>query len=224
MPKWPVHIAMANKLNKTFNLDDNFIIGNVIPDIINGYMMPDNNKYLSHKLSHYKGKIKNDNSSFDYDNFISVYKDKLNNPIILGYFSHIITDTYFNEYFYENYTQTKGDMAYVTLKDGSTISGNKIERAKIKQFDYEIYGDTLIKRKAMGPAIHINQLTDILLKDIEGIEITNEEITITVDKINDLINSNVVITNKYKIFSEAELDKVFDECYYYILDILKRLN
>ena len=36
----------------------------------------------------------------DIDKFLNTYKDKLNNHLILGYYSHLLTDQFYNEKIY----------------------------------------------------------------------------------------------------------------------------
>jgi len=36
MPSWPIHIALANKLNKKLNLGDDFILGMDLLDVLAG--------------------------------------------------------------------------------------------------------------------------------------------------------------------------------------------
>lgn len=36
----------------------------------------------------------------DINKFLSVYKSKLGNPLILGYYSHLLTDQFYNEKVY----------------------------------------------------------------------------------------------------------------------------
>ena len=85
MPSWPIHIAIAHKVNKKLNLNDDFILGSVLPDILDGYIIKSSN-ITDKNLSHFRI---NHKISLDY--FLEKYHDKLNNPIVLGFLVHLIT-------------------------------------------------------------------------------------------------------------------------------------
>ena len=53
MPSWPIHIAIAHKVNKKLNLNDDFILGSVLPDILDGYIIKSSN-ITDKNLSHFK--------------------------------------------------------------------------------------------------------------------------------------------------------------------------
>lgn len=99
MPSWGVHIALANKLNKKFELGNDFIIGNVLPDATNGIIVKNIPNVINHAKTHYNFEGPNKPPKNDVDKFLEEYKDKLNNPLILGSLIHIMTDNFFNFYF-----------------------------------------------------------------------------------------------------------------------------
>ena len=60
--------------------------------------------------------------------FLNTYKNELNNDLILGYYSHLLTDTYFN-----NVVYTK-----CWVRDtNNNIIGIKFKNNKIKYIDIE---------------------------------------------------------------------------------------
>ena len=60
--------------------------------------------------------------------FLNTYKNELNNDLILGYYSHLLTDTYFN-----NVVYTK-----CWVQDtNNNIIGIKFKNNKIKYIDIE---------------------------------------------------------------------------------------
>ena len=39
MPSWSIHLSLANKLKNSLKLNDEYIIGNVMPDVLIGYLI-----------------------------------------------------------------------------------------------------------------------------------------------------------------------------------------
>ena len=88
MPSWPVHLVIAKKVNAKLKLnEDLFLYGNLIPDVDKGT-----------KITRYEAHYYNENLPFptvpqekmiNINKFINVYKDALNNPQILGYYSQL---------------------------------------------------------------------------------------------------------------------------------------
>jgi len=82
MPAAAIHLCIAKKLLKD-NIDKElFYIGNIAPD---SWRNSNSNKQESH--FEIDGKI-------NYMNFYNKYKNYLDNPYVLGYFIHLITDKY----------------------------------------------------------------------------------------------------------------------------------
>lgn len=219
MPSWPIHLALANKINKKLNLGDEFIIGNIMPDILNGYEINDPSQLIDKSISHFRsnnGKIK----TIDLDYFISIYKENLNNPFILGYFVHLITDKYFNDYTFRHHIVLMNNQKYTILKDG-TISKDFTEKPwEIKQNDFHIYDQKLIN-DGLFNGISMNYKNNINIKECP---INEDDFNKAINKINTLKdNIKPYDKNKYKMFTEQELDKLYEECYEYILNKLKLL-
>lgn len=58
MPRWGVHLVIANKiLEKKTNIDKNsFLFGNILPDLQDGYLIPDVSNIVTHSILFYKNK------------------------------------------------------------------------------------------------------------------------------------------------------------------------
>ena len=91
MPTWKTHIKIAKDLLKKLDLNESdqelFLIGNILPDINNSYVV----KYIKVKIDHQKTHYVNDEIP-SYQKFYNEYKDKLNNYLVLGYFVHLYID------------------------------------------------------------------------------------------------------------------------------------
>ena len=89
MPSWSIHLAIAKKVNEKLQLNNElFLYGNLMPDV---------DKKTS--ITRYNAHFYNPNLPFptvprekmiDIDKFLEVYMDKLNNPLILGYYAHLL--------------------------------------------------------------------------------------------------------------------------------------
>ncbi len=85
MPSHKIHLAIAKRVNDKLNLDlDSIMLGSVLPDICE-------NK--NHSISHYQVGEKDLEGLANPDKFVEKYRDKLSNPIMIGYLIHILTDS-----------------------------------------------------------------------------------------------------------------------------------
>lgn len=83
IPSWGIHLKLAKKINKKLNLDnDLFTFGNLIPDV-------DNDSIYTRRDAHYYTGIKfkkcPNELEIDLKKFLNDYKDRLKDPMILGY-------------------------------------------------------------------------------------------------------------------------------------------
>ena len=101
MPAWGVHLVTVNEILKRINIDEknDFIFGNILPDILNGYLVKNPSNIVSHLVSHYNDRTKE--KFISYKVFYDLYKDKLDNKVILGYLVHLMTDNLWNKDFYD---------------------------------------------------------------------------------------------------------------------------
>ena len=90
MPTHKIHLAVAKKVNDTLKLDlDSIMLGSILPDLIIN---------TNHTTSHYQnGKLGIDGTA-NPDIFIKKNKNKLSNPIMIGYLIHLLTDKFYNYY------------------------------------------------------------------------------------------------------------------------------
>lgn len=223
MPTWPVHLAIANKLVKKYKFSEDFIIGNVIPDTLNGFVIPNTSNIIHHTITHYSEKQNDGLPKINLEEFLKDNRKKLDNELILGTYIHLITDRYFNEAF-KKHTKLTGDKRIVILNNGQEETEHT--PMQIKQQDFKTFGDSFIKDDKLGNKISITKDTLNLSKDL-NYEIAKEDILKTVDEINKLINSNITEQEEYKTFTEKELTDVFNSCYELIdktINELKEIN
>lgn len=231
MPSWGIHLKLAKKLNNKLNLDnDLFTFGNLIPDV-------DNDSIYTRKDAHYYTGIRfkkcPNELEIDLNKFLSDYKDRFKNPMIIGYYCHILTDEFYNEYIYTNKWIQDENKNVIGIKcdDGNIIdvSENFRESLKYKHGDLEKYGRYIYnnenlfipndKDKIMNNAGVLND--NFYFK--ENIEhridyLNNGEFK----EFNKLSEDDINKKNTYLLFNQEELDKLFNNCYLYIVEKLRK--
>ncbi len=135
MPSWNVHIAHVERLldDKTARLDavkdhDAFVLGNLVPDIYVGYMVPDVSHKIPYRDTHFANPdfVPAPDASLFYRRYV---KDKDASDVTLGAWCHLLCDHYYN-------LRTTQYIARIGVKPG--------ERTRIrKQADFDLYGHTL---------------------------------------------------------------------------------
>lgn len=207
MPSHKIHIAIGVKLNQKLNFNkDLFYIGCILPDL----------DTVSHSVAHFK----NSHRKYDTNRFIDKYYDK-NDPIILGYLVHILTDEYYNKFVRENkFTFDENNkLNGIKLKD-KIFYGTPNEVTLKKQDGFYEYDKYLINNDFM-PTINYIDLDKLTY--IKECNYDKNDIFKYIDTYNDWIKEKNLIEN-YDIFSFDELDKLFYDCYYYIDDFIEKLN
>ncbi|MCI9110441.1 MAG: hypothetical protein HFH47_01350 [Bacilli bacterium] len=217
MPSWPIHIALAHKLNKHLKLNDDFILGNIMPDVLDGYVIKPSNK-TEKKQSHYYS-----NKKINPENFVKENKNELHNPIILGYLIHLLTDKFYNEETAKHFIKENNNL-YVVLNDNTKAPKN-LETFSMKHQDLDKYGQMLAQNNQLGNKITLNNNTFNNIKHLKQFNYNTNDIESTIKIINDWIYNKINITNKeYKLYSQKELDEIYENCYQYILKYLKNLK
>lgn len=228
MPSWGIHLEIANILSeKIKNINKNlFIIGNILPDINNGYVIKDINKRISHSITHYDRKEDYKN----YENFYEKYNKYINNELILGYFTHLATDYYYNDLTYSKKAihDSKGNLIGINLNTGNKKIGTAEEIRQIKVNDFKIFANYIYTNKKL-PKLEYNK--DILLVNdiIEEIHITEDDVLKTIKYLNEHIENKVTIlkesdNKEYQIFTQEEMINSIEGCVNFIIKYLKLKN
>lgn len=230
MPSWGIHLKLAKKLNNKLNLDkDLFTFGNLIPDV-------DKDSIITRKDAHYYTGIRFDKCPNELEinltKFLDDYKDRLNNPMILGYYCHLLTDEFYNEYIYINKWIQDKDKNVVGIKcnNGNVIdiSSNFRKSLEYKHGDLEKYGRYIFHGEELFIPNNVDKILDnaSILNDNfyskENIEhridyLNNGEF----EEFNKLSDDDINNKESYLLFNQDELDKLFNDCYLYILNKLK---
>ena len=231
MPSWSVHLSVAKKVNEKLKLDkDLFYLGNLIADIDYG------NK-LTRKQSHfyYNNYCKKCPKEFlpNPELFLKEYKNKLNDPLVLGYYSHILTDYFYNDYVYSNcYILDKNnDIVGVKLKNNKVKKINPIDnnvRKKYKQHDLILYGKYLFNSNQVELPKYPSNI-DNSLKLLQDNFYTEDDVKKRIEYLHtEFYKFNKISLKEkifgYKLFYKDELDKVYNNCIQFILEKIKNIE
>ena len=226
MPTWNIHLAMAKKINeKLKNDEDAFYLGNVLPDIDYGMKLT---KKITHNLGVTCPKCPKEILP-DYKDFIKKNKGKMNNPIIMGEYIHLLTDYYFNKTVFQNHwiLDDNKNIIGIKLKNGKCIiSQDDKTRKKYKHKDFDTYSKYLNKEGLVDIPNFSNTLKDYI-KD------TKYDIKYVKNRC-EFLNGDYLLRNKYtlkekifglkyKMISHEELDNMFNECYKFIMKELEQV-
>lgn len=205
MPNWKTHLELAKKVNEYLKYDEEsfnvFLLGSILPDINNSYVVTNIKEKLTHAVTHFK-----DESNKTYVNFSNIYSKEINskNPLFLGYFFHLYLDYSFNNYFY---TKKRNDL---NIEEHSKVR-------EIKQHDFKIFNNKFINNY-----IKINDIDKLVdeIKNIKEVSIIRKDI---IEVIN-FLNNQEKFVGEYKVFNEDELNDLFESVIKNILDWLKEVE
>ena len=219
MPTHKIHLAVAKRVNDIIKMDlDSIMLGSVLPDIC---------EEKDHSVAHYQFGEKDLEGLANPDKFIQKYKSKINNPIMMGYLIHILTDRYYNEYFFKHFyiydKNNNGIGMYLKgkkkLLDGET-------RKHLKHREMNIYDKWLINHGYVCKFSNYNCIDNVT--DIDEATFNKEKLrnyilssNNDIDRIN--IFSKICLYN-YKITNKQELDSIFNNCIDYIIDYIEKIK
>lgn len=232
MPTWAIHLATAKKIAKNVNIDENlFEFGNILPDIPNGYVIKDLTHKIPHKKTHFEVNVlvlEHLEKRYNLRKFAEKYKEKFSNPLMLGYYTHLLADYYWNSKTYEErgvFDEEKNRVGLV-LNDGKKILCNNEEARQIKTRDLVIFSEYAYKNHLMDK---LNYTEEILekLKDIDFIELDEREVKLSIKYVMDRYNDKVKIIpdgiNKdYKLYGQKQIEESIDDCVIFILKMIKK--
>lgn len=228
MPGWAIHTIIANKLSEKINIDKNsFIFGNIVPDINNGYVVDNIGEIISHMDTHFTKEEDIKEIKFNFNNikrFRDEYKNNMNNPIVLGYFTHLLTDSFWNEMVYNEhylYNENK-DFFGIRLYNKSIIECDKKTATSMKQKEFKEFGAKLLNES-------INIIFPIYSEElakcadtIKEINITDEDVKKIIKHLNEVTKNQEIDENfEYKVFSEKELYEKYENTIDYCLENIK---
>ncbi len=226
MPAWEMHIAVANKVNEVLNKDEElFIFGNIMPDN-EGWIIENPSHKVLYKYSHFaKNGIEGVKEVLpDYKEFIKKYQNKFNNPLVLGYLSHLLTDFYWNRLTFKNYyiKDENGDSIGIRLNTNKEYICSKDERRTIKQKDFKNYSNYLVNNNMVEvPKFNIDKIKENV-NNIEEVILNREDIIKIVEYIKN-INEKRDYNKEYKVFNEDIFNEEFEKCVQFVINEIRKL-
>lgn len=218
MPSHKIHLAIAKKVNDKLKLDlDSIMLGSVMPDLSIG---------KNHTISHYQNGKLGVEGTANPDLFVKHNKDKLNNPVMIGYLVHILTDKFYNTFAFTNF--------FIYDKDGNDIGLHFKHKDKLlpaekikyyKQREFGLYDNWLLNHRCVPKFSNFDCLDNVI--DIEVAKFDKEKLRKYIIESNNEIDK-VNIFNKikfsvYKLTTKKELDKQFKLCCDYIINYIKSI-
>lgn len=229
MPSWSIHLKIGKELLKDNKMDkDEFLFGSLIPDTDYGWK-------LKRFIAHYYGNLKfpkcpNENM-VDIESFKKDYKDCLDNDLIKGYYVHLLTDNFYNEYVYYNkWVQDNNEVVGIKTVSGEIIDVKDNYRLTYiyKHKDLELYGKRIfVKEEVIFPeeVERINKSIKLLKDNFVSEENVKERIEyLHKDYVDNFLKITKGDNTEYVLFTEEELDNLLKDCLEYIRDKIKELN
>lgn len=224
MPSWTTHLVVANKVVQKLKVEKNeFIFANIMPDILEGYTIKNISKTMDYYSTHYTKYTNINGISIpipDVERFKREYKSEFNNPIILGYFSHLLLDYFWNDFSYRNYFESfdkDEDLVKVKLKNNKTKILKWDDAVIVKQKDFRIFTKYLKNNIDIEIPIYSEKIFNYS-KVIKEFEYTKEDIQNTADIIKNIKSEDILISDTYQIFSEEELKEELEKSVEFILE------
>ena len=214
MPTHKMHMAIANEVNKYLKLDEDMImIGSVLPDLTMD---------KRHRASHFKNGEEGVEGTANPYKFLLKYKDKLKNPVMVGYLIHLLTDRYFNSYVFQNYYIYDENTHLIGIKFHNEKALMPIEKIRYeKHRDFYVYDKYLVEHNKVKSFSSTSCIRNI--DNIEDAKFDNELIKKYIENANlDLEKAKKgdffkQLGSEYKVMTLEDLNKQFDLCVAQIL-------
>lgn len=191
MPNWKIHLELAKRIGKKIKYNKEemqlFMLGNILPDINNGYIVKDISTIIGHDVTHYR-----EEKISTYMYFYNTHKKDIKNPIICGYLVHLYTDYLFNRDF------------YLRTKETELKNCTHDELRIIKQSDFQSYNDKYITN---GLVIDNIKMAEQQTKLIEQVSVNSLDIEKVIEFLNQQEKSNIEL----QFYKLEELDELMDK-------------
>mgnify|MGYP000526176270 FL=1 len=171
----------------------------------------------------------------EINKFLSVYKSKLGNPLILGYYSHLLTDQFYNEKVYTSKWVQDDNNNIIGIRFNNKILKIDIDdkkrlKRKYKHIDFELYGKYLFNDGYVSIPQNINLVKEnaVYLKDKfltdELIDYRFNYLKNDFAKFNKLSLSEKLFKHNYKLFTKKELDTIMEECIEMVINKIREVG
>ena len=225
MPSWGIHLATANEILKNIDIEDKnaFLIGNFLPDA-ERHVVDDFSIFVPYNITHIpemqevEGKLE---KLPNFNKFYIKYKEKIENPLVLGYLTHLITDYYWNKLTNIRYTikDEQGNCIGLKINNGKQIEADKIIRRKFKHNDFYLFEKYLIKENEYKYPIYKENLLEYI-KAIEETKYIKSDFLKIVDYLHSKQkNKNEEVYGEYKLYTLEKIKIDYENSIKFIIDI-----
>ena len=168
--------------------------------------------------------------------FLNTYKNELNNDLILGYYSHLLTDTYFNNVVYTKcwVRDTNNNIIGIKFKNNKIkyidIEDKKKQKRKYKHKDFELYGKYLYQDGLVDIPKDINIVMsniDKLIPKFLNKELVNHRFNYLQNEFSNFNKLSLFerkFKHRYYLFTKEELNTNFNDCVNYIIKEIIKLG
>lgn len=225
MPSWIIHFAISNKIVKKVKINNNiYNFASIMPDILEGYHTKNTSQIIKDYSTHYPIRTSINGMDIrvpDIQGFKKRYKNELENPVILGYYSHILADYYWNTFLYKNhyemYDKEKG-LLKIKLNNSETKIFNFREIQKIKHNDLKIFSQALNYEWDIQFPTYDEQIWEYS-KKIKEFNYSKDDIKNTITFINEnLKKKEKPKEENYQLYSKEELLLMLENSIEFILE------
>lgn len=220
MPSWITHLVTATKISK----NNEYIFANLMPDILQKHIIKDTSKRVNYETTHYT-KIENINGINipipDINTFYNRYKNEMNNPIISGYYSHLLTDYFWNEFSYKNYFKQidrEKNLIQIKLANGEKVELLWDDAVKLKQKDFRKFTQYLHKNMKMILPVYSDKILEYS-KTLKEYNFEEKDIKNTIKYIDKRVEETT--QSEYQIFSNELMKSKFEESIEFIKNHIK---
>lgn len=227
MPCWTIHLGVATKLNEEYKLNKNrFLYGSILPDV-------SSTNVYGRDFSHFFGTKMHDvcpeEVIVDVERFRKTYEENLDKELILGYYVHILTDFFYNDYVFKNFFVRDEFDHIVGLKtrEGDLIIPNPNDtrgRRKYKQRDFVNFGKLLLKNGKIEIPSSLEEI-EKQLNLLNNHFLEREEVK---ERLEYLSSEEFIEFNSgyhaglFVLAGKEEYQKLFDDCVKYCHDKTKQ--
>lgn len=211
MPTHKIHLAIAKKVNEDLKLNlDSIMLGSVLPDLANN----------DHAISHYQEEGTYESELANPDMFVKEYRNELDNPIMIGYLIHLLTDRFYNDYYFKNHCIFNNNGIPVSVK---LLNGKVIDKIKVpKHADFYKYDKWLLKNNFVE-----NFSSDECINHVHDLSVAsfnNDKLKKYINNCNNDKPRYLKTSLFYKSLTKKELDLIFNDCIKYTKDYFKKNN
>ena len=142
----------------------------------------------------------------------------MQNPIIKGYYCHLLTDYYWNTYTYENYFENykkEEDLVKIRLNKGEEKILKWDEAVRIKQRDFKNFTNYLKDKEKITIPYYAPKIREYS-KDLIEFEYAEADIKNTIFSIQKMLKSQEKEEKEYQLFTKEELVKKLEESVLFI--------